>query len=370
MLVQRPTRSRVLRMPGLVAALTLLLTACSGGASQTPTAAPTGTPVATPGETTAATPTPILFPTPELTTIRLAISALEANTFIPQLALDAGVYARYGLNVTVTSFDGAQKTLQAMIAGQVDGSTDSPQSTLTSMTTESPLQDVAIFTNKFLDCIVTKSDITNADTLKGKRMAVSQLGGQSHAENLVALKSLGLTSDDVNIVQIGGQGARVAALQAGSVDAIPVDCVKAQELVAEGFRILVTLPELDIPFAGANLSFKKTFIEQNPNTVLAIVAANLEAMQLLWTDETMVVKAFAAWGQVSEEEAKATIDAFKEVAQRDLRWTADGYANVRDVQVLTNPAVADVDLTQASTTKFLDQLKDFGLYDELGVPAN
>jgi NitT/TauT family transport system substrate-binding protein len=303
-------------------------------------------------------------------TVRLAISALEANVFIPQLALDAGLYKKYGLDVTITVFEGSQKTLQAVIAGQVDGSTDAPQSTLTSMTSESPELDVAIFTNKFLDCIVTKSNIVSAADLKGKRMAVSQLGGQSHAEDLVALKSLGLTGGDVNIVQIGGQGARVAALQAGSVDAVPVDCVKAKELVGQGFKILVSLPDVAIPFAGANLTFKRSFVDQNPNTVLAITAANLEAMQLLWTDENTAVKAFAAWAQVPEAAALTTLEGFKAVAQRDLRSTEQAYANVRDVQVLTNPDVANVDVTKAYDWKFLDQLATLGLYKQLGVPGS
>jgi NitT/TauT family transport system substrate-binding protein len=290
--------------------------------------------------------------------------------FIPQLALDAGLYKKYGLDVTINVFEGSQKTLQAVVAGQVDGATDAPQSTLTSMTSESPEVDVAIFTNKFLDCIVTKSDITSADGLKGKRMAVSQLGGQSHAEDLVALKSLGLTSDDVKIVQVGGQSARVAALQAGSVDAIPVDCTKAKELVGQGFSILVNLLEVDIPFAGANLTFKRSFVDQNPNTVLAMTAANLEAMQLLWTDEDTAVKAFAAWAQVPEDEARSALDDFKAVGQRDLRSTEQAYANVRDVQVLTNPEVANVDVTKAYDWKFLDQLATLGLYKQLGVPGS
>jgi ABC-type nitrate/sulfonate/bicarbonate transport system substrate-binding protein len=199
---------------------------------------------------------------------------------------------------------------------------------------------------------------------------VSQLGGQSHAEDLVALKSLGLTSDDVKIVQVGGQSARVAALQAGSVDAIPVDCTKAKELVGQGFSILVNLLEVDIPFAGANLTFKRSFVDQNPNTVLAMTAANLEAMQLLWTDEDTAVKAFAAWAQVPEDEARSALDDFKAVGQRDLRSTEQAYANVRDVQVLTNPEVANVDVTKAYDWKFLDQLATLGLYKQLGVPGS
>ena len=36
--------------------------------------------------------------------------------------------------------------------------------------------------NGFLDCIVLSAAITDGADLKGKRIAISQLGGQSHAE--------------------------------------------------------------------------------------------------------------------------------------------------------------------------------------------
>jgi ABC-type nitrate/sulfonate/bicarbonate transport system substrate-binding protein len=200
-------------------------------------------------------------------------------------------------------------------------------------------------------------------------MAVSDLAGQSHAETIVALKALGLTSEDVQITQIGGQSARVAALLAGTVDVIPADCVAAAGLVDEGFSILMRLPDLDIEFAGTNIQFMRSFIEENPNTVLAVVAANLEGMQLLFTDEEFAIEAFAEWAQLPPEEAGPAVVDFKGVAQRDLRWTLEGYENVQETGVVTNPAIADVDLSLASTTQFLDQLEELGMNAFLGIPG-
>jgi ABC-type nitrate/sulfonate/bicarbonate transport system substrate-binding protein len=359
---------------GLVTALTVFVAACSGG--QATTAPATPNPATAAPATAAATPagpatfSPALLGKPEVATVKIGTGTIEANNMFPQFAIDAGLFAKYGITAEVIPFDGAQKALQAAIAGQIDSVVDSPQITLTSMTTEEPLQYVAAFTNKFLDCIVTKADIKDANSLKGKKMAVSSLGGQSHAEVVVALKSLGLAETDAQITLIGGQGARVAALQAGSVDAIPADCATADDLVKEGFFILLKLADLDIPFTGGGVQFKRSFIEKNPNTVAAVVAAHLEAMQLIFTDEAAAIKSFAAWGQVDEAESKAQIDQFKAVAQRDLRWTTEGIKNGQEIQVTVNPEVANVDLALVSNATFLDKLKTVGLYDLLKVPAN
>jgi ABC-type nitrate/sulfonate/bicarbonate transport system substrate-binding protein len=388
MLTQLPRRNFALGKAGLVTALTLIVAACSGAPTAAPattkpataapgTAAPaTAAPVTAAPVTAAPTPagpatfSPALLGKPEVATVKIGTGTIEANNMFPQFAIDAGIFAKYGITAEVIPFDGAQKALQAAIAGQIDSVVDSPQITLTSMTTEEPLQYVGAFTNKFLDCIVTKAEIKDANSLKGKKMAVSSLGGQSHAEVVVALKSFGLTEADAQITLIGGQGARVAALQAGSVDAIPADCATADDLVKEGFFILLKLADLDIPFTGGGVQFKRSFIEKNPNTVAAVVAAHLEAMQRIFTDEAAAVTSFAAWGQVDVAESKAQIDQFKAVAQRDMRWTTEGIKNGQDIQITVNPEVANVDLALVSNATFLDKLKALGLYDLLQVPAN
>lgn len=368
-------RLRTMGMLGLVAAFSIVLSACAtppaGGSPTpaTPAASNGGAPSASPAASAVATP--VTLPTPEVTQLKVGISNLEANGFIPKLAEVASLYDKYGLtDVEVLYFEGAQKLLQATIAGQIQAGSDSPENTFTSLTTDQPRQDVGVFANKFVDCIYTKGDIKTAENLKGKRVAISSFGGQSHAEVVVLLQSLGLTADDVNIVTIGGQGARVAALQGGSVDAIPAECSLEPELTGQGFSVLLRLPDIsDVEYATSNLTMQKSFIDQNPNTVLAITAANLAAMQMLFEgDQETVTKAYMEWSQLDEDTAKASLEGFRSVAQRDLRWTQDGYANVLNIVASAAPELAGVDVTQASTTKFLDQLEELGLNDELGVP--
>jgi NitT/TauT family transport system substrate-binding protein len=354
----------------------LLVAACSGAS---PTTSPSDVSPATssPAPSTTAqdsaalgTFSPALLPAPEISELKFAVDAVEANTFVPRLALDAGLYEKYGLTVEVLPLAGEQETLAAMIAGQVQVALATPRATMISMTTEQPVQDVGVYANHFLDCYVTTPDITDAASLKGKRMAVSNLSGQSHAQTILVLKELGMTDKDVQIVQVGGQGDRVAALQAGSVDVVPADCVTAQTLVDEGFSIFMRLPDLNIEAPNGNIQFLRSFIAENPGTVLAVTAANLEAIQLLFTNEDFVVKAFAPWGQVSEEEARALIADFRGIAQRDLRSTLEAYNNLRDIIVTQgSEEVANLDLTQAFTWQFLDQLQALGLNEQLGIPG-
>ena len=93
------------------------------------------------------------------------------------------------------------------------------------------------------DMLVGTSEIKTGDDLVGKKIAVSQIGGESQASVLLALKELGVDPDDVTITQVGGESDRIAALAAGSVDAAPVDQFLEKDMAEQGFNKLVTLSE-------------------------------------------------------------------------------------------------------------------------------
>jgi ABC-type nitrate/sulfonate/bicarbonate transport system substrate-binding protein len=309
------------------------------------------------------------MPPPEQSSIKIWISALEPNTFIPQLALDAGIYAKYGLtDVEVLTFDGSQKMTSAAIAGQIQATNGASAQSIVSQTTEAPFVSVAVFNVKFLDDIIGGKDIKTGDDLRGKRVAVSGLGGQSHNEVVVALKSLGLAPEDVGIIQVGGQGARVSALKAGSIDAIPVDSALRSDLEAEGFNLLVSLKDTDVRSVTSDLQVSRETLTTKPGLVLAVVAANLEAMQLLFTDTDGSIDRYAAWAQVERPEAETAVKSFLEVAQRDLRADASAYQNLKDFLAIGNPDVANVDVSKSFDFTALDQLKALGIDKALQVP--
>jgi hypothetical protein len=65
----------------------------------------------------------------------------------------------------------------------------------------------------------------------------------------------------------------------------------------------------------------------------------------------------------------ASIEGYKIIAKRDLVPTLDGYEATQRVAAVTTPEVADVDASAAFTTSFLDQLREGGINEELGVPS-
>lgn len=317
-----------------------------------------------------AAPPTVSLPKPELTSIKIGHSALEVNAMAPEFAKDLGLYQKYGIEKVETFYlDGAGKAAQALVAGQMDAVTTSGGPVISSLAAGAPQVMVAMHINKTTDILYGVSGVKSAADLKGKAIAISQFGGESHAVVLLALKGLGLTDKDVTIVQIGGQSARIAALKGGSVAAAPVDEVLADEMKQQGFNALLTLSESPLQLARNGIVVMREFMEKNPNTVLALVAADLEATQRMFTDTEKAIDSFAKWTQAKDRaQPEKAVNSFLKLAQRDLRWERQAWEDLKQVQIAANPAVKDVDVTKAYSYDFLDKLRTVGFNDLIGVP--
>jgi ABC-type nitrate/sulfonate/bicarbonate transport system substrate-binding protein len=344
--------------------------------SPSPAASPAASPSPSPAAKPAASPSPaakpaaLSLPRPEQTSLKIGHSTLENSQLAFKLADDAGVYRKYGFDsVELFYNEGDARALQALVAGQVDASAQGVSVAISSQITDAPVVAIAMTSTVLTDDLVATSNVRTPADLRGKPVAVSAFGGTSHGAVLLALKAIGLSANDVTIVQVGGQSARVAALRAGSVAAAPIDVALQDEMKQAGFNILVSLPDTPLEYGRSGLIVRRDWMERNPNTVLALVAASLEGQNLIWNDTEQAIDSFARWTQATNRaSAEGQVRAFLRHGRRDMRWSREGYELARDVQATENPAIANVDVTRAYTLQYLDRLRDMGLYDMLGVP--
>ena len=199
-----------MRVLATVVGASVVIAACGGGAS-----APTAASAAAPAASAAAGQLPV----PELTKIRIGLSAgSEPVQFAEKLADTLGIYKKYGITtVEITGFEGDGKALQALVAGQLDFFVGGASTGINSVITDTPLKLISMNSTTLDDFLVCQKDIKTPADVKGKAIAISTFGGTSHGSALIVIKGLGLTPKDVTITQVGGEGVRIAALKGGSV---------------------------------------------------------------------------------------------------------------------------------------------------------
>lgn len=351
---------------GTVMAAGLVIAAC-GGTTTAPSSAPATQAV---GPAASATAPSGQLPKPELTKVRIGLSApTEPIQFAEKLADMLGIYQKNGLTAEIIGFEGDGKALQALIAGQLDFFVGGASTTVNSVITDTPLKLVSMNGLYITDGFFCGKDIKTAADVKGKTVAVSTFGGTSHGSVLLSLKALGLTAKDVTITQVGGEASRLAALRAGSIGCAPLEIVRKAELTPLGFNVLVDVKASKLPWGRSGLMGRSDFIAKNPNMVLVVVASILEAQNSMWADTKTAAAKFAEFAQIKPEDGAARVNDFLTYGDRSMLFTQEAFIAPRDVLAAVNPAVANVDVTKAMDLSFLNKLKEIGFYQKIGAPT-
>jgi NitT/TauT family transport system substrate-binding protein len=355
-------------MVGLIAGATLLA-ACGGGAA-TPAPASQAPATAAPASEAPASMAPTgEVPKPELTSLKIGLSVTETSQYAAMLAKQADIYKKYGFDsVTVDVFEGDGKTMQALQAGQLDIGFVGVSSSVTSQTTDAPIVILSVNAMVLSDLLTTVASVKTAEDLKGKCVAVSTYGGTSHGAVILSLQSLGLTPQDVVITEIGGQSARIAALEGGACQAAPVDAANREKMAAAGFNFLVDLKKEGTAWGRSGAGVSKEWLAKNPNTAVAFEAALLEAQNMMWADAATAAKFYAEFNQIEQADADGLVADFQTVGNRTMMWTDEAFENPKTVLSTVNPDVKDVDVTTAYDKSILAKLVELGVYEKLGVP--
>jgi ABC-type nitrate/sulfonate/bicarbonate transport system substrate-binding protein len=364
----------VIQRPLIACVVIVLIASSCAGPGQSPSSDSTAPPSEAPEGTPAASDGEVRLPAPEQTDIIMGGSGGFSSGGLPMLlAICDGMDEDYGLNVEFTPFSGAAQAAQALVAGQVDVIDNSGGPAIASLATDAPFKLVYVTRHNLTDTIFAQPDVTSADDLRGGSIAISSFGSQSHAGVLLALRSLGLSEDDVTITQVGNDGARLAALQAGSVTASVNDAAQTDTLTEAGFNILVKLTEVEGigGVALSSLAVPVEFIETNPNTVLALVAMHVRGSVVMREDRDHSAECLAEFQEIDVEEARAEIDVVLDGPWEpiDGRCHDEVMEFTQSVLVTTNPEIADVDPTEACTNEFIDQLEELGFMRAVGVPG-
>ncbi len=357
--------TKSLRGAALVVIASLAFTACGGAV--TPSAAPTGTPTSV-APSAAVTPEPGTLPTPELSKLAIGLSASEMSSYAGKLAEQLGLYKKYGIDVEVSMFEGDARLAAALQAGQVQIAVGGAAPAISSQLTDVPFNVMGIAAVILTDNLVCQSGIDTAEEVKGKTIAISTFGGTSNAAALLALKALGLKPTEAAITQIGGQSIRLAALQGGSIDCAIIDSNLEDDMIAQGFGIATRLKEAGIAYSRAGVMATKEFIAANPNTVLVILAAILEAQNVIFTDPRSVIPYYVAFTGLEEEKAAKQVNNFVLIGNRSLMWTDEALRNAQKALAMVNPDIIDVAVADVGNRTFLETLAANGFYDKIGSP--
>ena len=174
--------------------------------------------------------------TKDLKTVSIQIDGSAVPYYAPlYIAQEKGYFAEEGLNVEFY-YAAAADIVKNVAAGNVEFGFPNADAVVAAKAQGIPVKVVHTTYQEGLGAIIFGKDsgITEPKDLKGKKVAVTSLGSANYFQLEAAMKSAGMSINDVQ-VEIVGTGAILTALTEGQVDAIVFSKLRTIELNNAGF---------------------------------------------------------------------------------------------------------------------------------------
>jgi len=217
----------------------------------------------------------------------LRAGTIFSATQAPLWAAKEGHYFdKYGIkNLEIIQFSGGQPVTRALIGGDVQISTTGGAAVINARLKGADTVIIARTVGVFPYTLFVGKDIHDAADLKGRKLAVSTVGGSGYVAMQYALRKLGLDPDkDVAMLQIGDFGTRLASLAAGTVQGallLPPFTLRAREL---GLRPLYDLVGSGIQYPINQITVRQSFIKSHRETVKNFMRAFIAGLARFRTD--------------------------------------------------------------------------------------
>jgi ABC-type nitrate/sulfonate/bicarbonate transport system substrate-binding protein len=227
------------------------------------------------------------------------------------IAREGGYYQKYGLDVDLEF--GVHPTGIAMLtSGQAVMVNHSLEQGMVAST-----KDPAGFallgssSNKGLFALMGQKQFTNPKELKGKRIAVGQIGDAPYNYTVALLGTYGLGVRDVEWIPVGTDvSGRAAALQTNRADATLLTAPNYFRLEEAGYKVLANLAEREV-YAATVYLFARKALTANPRLGESIIKAHAEAIKRFYEDKAFAVKSYIAFDKQPEADVARIYDLYK-----------------------------------------------------------
>ena len=262
------------------------------------------------------------------------------------LAKEGGFYEKEGLDVTL-SFGVHPAGIAMLASSQGQMVNSSLEQMMQAAMKDGSLSLVGSSLNRGTFALMADKKIKDVKDLKGKKVAVSQVGDAPYGYVVAILSKAGLSDRDVQWIPVGqGVAGRAAALTTGRADATILTAPAYFKLEAD-YNTLANLAEREDIFASTAYTMAKKDLQPDAKLAEALIKAHAEAIKKFYDDKPAAI---AAYLKYDPEAVPAEVDR-----------TYDLYAKPQAferVPYVLKPAV-DAVVNQQSDPQLSEQMKKY-----------
>ncbi len=217
------------------------------------------------------------------------------------LAKDGGYYQKYGLDVTLT-FGVHPAGIAMLVSGQGQMVNSSLEQLMEAASKDGSLVIVGSSLNRGMFALMANKNVASVKALKGKKVAIGQIGDAPYGYLLALLAKSGLGPRDVEWIPVGTDvSGRAAALQSGRADATLLTAPAYFRVEAAGFKTLANLADHEDIFASTGYIMKKSVVASDPALAEKLIKAHAEGIKRFYADKPFAVKSFLSYDRNAKQ---------------------------------------------------------------------
>ena len=300
----------------------------------------------------------------KITLNEVAHSVFYAPMYV---AIENGYFSEEGLDVTLVTGFGADKTMTALLSGEADIGFMGPESTI--YTYQGGMEDYAVnfaqLTQRAGNFLVGRQPEENFtfDMLRGKDVLAGRAGGMPQMVFEYILKKYGLDPQtDVKMNQSIDFGSTAAAFSGGqgeySVEFEPH--ATALEQKGDGY-VIASLGEESgyVPYTA--FSARKSYMEQNPEVIESFTRALQKGMEYVnsHTPEELAKVIKPQFEEMDEVSLATIIKRYQEqdTWKNDLVFTKEAFDLLQDILIDAGVITEAVPYEDLVNTAFAENVK-------------
>lgn len=216
------------------------------------------------------------------------------------LAKESGYYEKYGLDVTLT-FGVMPAGIAMLVSGEAQMVNSSLEQLMQAASKDGSMVLIGSSLNRGVFALMAAKDVGSIKELKGKRIAIGQVGDAPYQYLLALLSKSGMSARDVQWIPVGTDvNGRAAALTSGRVEATLLTAPAYFKIEEQGFKTLANLAEHPEIFASTGYLMKKSEIASDPQLPLKLIEAQTEAIKRFYDDKPFAVQTFLKYDKAAQ----------------------------------------------------------------------
>ena len=300
--------------------------------------------------------------------VRAAYTSISIQFDAVYIMKELDLPRKYGLDTEVLFVPVSSRAVQAALAGEIQFITSGGVANINANMAGADFTGLTATLNTFVFKVLANTDLKSPENLKGKKVAISRLGGASDFSIRYALTHWGLVPDkDVGLIQVGGEPESLLAMKNKIVDAAILSEPFASLARRNGAFLVSDLSQLGVNYTMHGFGVRKSYIQANRDVTIRFMKAYLEGIYIFKTNKDLSLNILKKYTR--QDDLSLVQTAYDEMSQKLIRRVPypnpEGIQTIIDQLAKTRPQMKNLNPNDFIDPSILKEIEDSGFIKKL-----